>query len=286
MKILTIISVVSLVAGICSGGAARAESGRDEERGHALVLGDSVAFAYIASAGHAYINAGNFVGFADDLERMLGLEAVDPACPGEATGSFLSSTAPDNGCRAYRANFPLHVAYGGTQGAFAANYLKRHRDVRLVTITLGANDGFLLEEACASQPSPAACIEAGVPALLSTVAGNMQIILADLRATGYGGAIVVTTYYSTDYSDTAGTGLTALLNSAIMAPAQAYGAVVADLFGAFKSVASNPAFGGKTCNAGLLNASAQDPLLCDVHPSQFGHRLIAETIARAYRSEH
>ncbi|HSY97270.1 MAG TPA: hypothetical protein VK793_16730, partial [Steroidobacteraceae bacterium] len=78
--------------------------------------------------------------------------------------------------------------------------------------------------------------------------------------------------------------LTALLNSAVVAPAQAYGAVVADLFDAFKNVASNPAFGGKTCNAALLNASAQNQLLCDVHPSQSGHKLIAETIAHAYRA--
>lgn len=278
MRFLRLFSVVSLVAGICAGGAAQAD-----ERGHALVLGDSVAFAYIASDGHAYVNAGNFLGFADDLEHMLGLEAVNPACPGEATGSFLSSTAPDNGCRGYRANFPLHVAYGTTQGAFATNYLKQHHDVRLITITIGANDGFLLEEGCATQANPTLCIEAGVPALLATVAGNMQTILADLRATGYGGAIVITTYYSTDYSDAAGTGLTALLNSAVVAPAQAYGAVVADLFTSFMSVASNPAFGGKTCNAGLLNASASNQLLCDVHPSQSGQRLIAETIARAYR---
>ena len=279
MRYLQVFSAASLAVGILAAGTAMAD-----ERGHALVLGDSVAFAYIATAGHEYINPGNFLGFADDLEQMLGLEAVDPACPGEASGSFLSSTAPDNGCRAYRASFPLHVAYGGTQAAFATNYLKRHHDVRLVTITLGANDGFLLEDSCATQANPTACIEAGVPTLLATVAGNMQTILADLRGTGYGGAIVITAYYSTDYSDAAGTGLTALLNSAVVAPAQAYGAVVADLFRAFKNVASNPAFGGKTCNAGLLNASAQDQLLCDVHPSQSGHRLIAETIARAYRS--
>jgi lysophospholipase L1-like esterase len=279
MKFLRVFSVVSLVAGIGVGGAAQAD-----EHGHALVLGDSVAFAYIAAAGHEYINPGNFLGFADDLERMLKVEAVDPACPGEATGSFLSATAPDNGCRAYRANFPLHVAYGSTQLAFATNYLHRHHDVRLITITLGANDAFLLEASCATQPDPTACLEAGIPTLLATVAGNMQTILADLRATGYGGAIVVTNYYSLDYSDAAATGLTALLNSAVVAPAQAYGAVVADLFTAFKTVAGNPAFGGKTCNAGVLNASVQNQLLCDVHPSQSGHQIIAEAIAGAYRS--
>jgi len=115
------------------------------------------------------------------------------------------------------------------------------------------------------------------------VAGNLQMILADLRATGYGGVIVVTNYYSVDYSDPAGTGLTALLNKAIEAPTAAYGAVVANLFTAFKTVSTGAAFGGKTCNAGLLNASVQNQLLCDVHPSQSGHLLIAQTIARAYQ---
>jgi lysophospholipase L1-like esterase len=156
--------------------------------------------------------------------------------------------------------------------------------VRLVTITLGANDGFLLEDGCVSQPDPTGCIRAGVPALLATVEGNLQTILADLRATGFGGAIVITNYYSLDYSDAAATGLTALLNGALAAPAAAYGAVVADLFTAFKTVASSRPFGGKTCNTGLLNASVHSQLSCDVHPSQSGHRLIAQTITRAFRA--
>jgi lysophospholipase L1-like esterase len=279
MKLLRALSCVCLAAGISVGVTAYAH-----ERDQALVLGDSVAFAYIASAGHEYINPGNFLGFADDFERRLGVEAVDAGCPGETTGSFLSSTAPDNGCRAYRAAFPLHVAYGSTQLEFAKKQLRHNRDVRLVTITLGANDGFLLEASCAAQANPTACIEAGLPTLLATVEVNMANILAALRATGYGGAIVITNYYSLDYSDAAATGLTALLNSAIAAPARSYGAEVADLFTAFKSVASNPAFGGNTCNAGLLNASVQNQLLCDVHPSQSGHQLIAETITRTLRS--
>ncbi len=266
------------VAALCIGGVAAAM-----DRESALVLGDSVAFAYINSAGYEYINAENFVGFADDLERLLRLDAVDAGCPGETTGSFLSPAAADNGCRSFRSEFPLHVFYGGTQLQFATSFLRRHRGVRLVTITLGANDGFLLEDGCAAQPNPTTCIEAGVPALLAGVEANLQTILGDLRATGYGGAIVITNYYSVDYSDAAGTELTGLLNSAISAPAAAYGAVIADLFTAFQTAASAPQFGGKTCNTGLLNASVENEWLCDVHPSQSGHRLIAETIARAYR---
>jgi lysophospholipase L1-like esterase len=275
MKLLRMFPLAWLAASLGIGGIAAAD-----ERGEALVLGDSVAFAYIASAGFEYINPENFVGFANRLDDTF-KNAADAGCPGETTGSFLSSTAPDNGCRAFRAHFPLHVTYSSTQLDFATTYLKRHRDVRLVTITLGANDGFLLEDACASQADPTACIEAGLPTLLAAVAHNMQTILADLRATGFGGAIVITNYYSLDYSNAAATGLTQLLNGAISAPAAAYGAVVADLFTAFKNVASAPAFGGNSCNAGLLNASVQNQLLCDVHPSQSGHQLIAKAITHA-----
>jgi len=279
MKLLGVISYVCLAAAACAGGTAAAR-----DRDAALVLGDSVAFAYIDSAGHEYINPGNFLGFADDLEDTLRIESVDAGCPGETTASFLSSTGADNGCRAFRALFPLHVPYGGTQLEFAKKYLEQHRDVRLVTITLGANDGFLLIDACATQPDPAACVRAGLPALLAAVEGNVQTILADLRATGFGGAIVITNYYALDYSDAAATGLRALLNGALEAPAAAYGAVVADLFTAFKTATAGPTFGGKTCNAGLLNASVHNQLLCDVHPSQSGHRLIARTIAGAFRA--
>ena len=281
MKFLRAFSAVFLAAGMCI--AATAQAG---ERDQGLLLGDSVAFAYIASAGHAYINPENFVGFANDLAHWRDTEVTDAGCPGETTGSFLSATAPDNGCRAYRAAFPLHVTYDSTQLEFAKKFLRRNRDVRFVTLTLGANDGFLLEASCATAPNPTACIEAGVPALLASVATNIGTILADLRATGFGGIIVVTNYYSVDYSDPAGTGLTALLNGAIATPAHAYGARVADLFTAFEKVAANPAFGGKTCNAGLLNASAANQQLCDVHPSQSGHRLIAATIAHALHTDY
>jgi len=280
MKFSRAIFSVCLVAAACAGGTAAAE-----DRDVALVLGDSVAFAYIADAGFAYGNPENFVGFANRLDDTF-KNAADAGCPGETTGSFLSATAPDNGCRAFRAHFPLHVAYASTQLDFATAYLKQHHEVRVVTITLGANDGFLLEEGCASQPDPTACIEAGLPMVLATVEHNMQTILADLRATGYGGAIVITNYYSLDYSNAAATGLTQLLNKALEAPAAAYGAVVANLFTAFKTVASAPPFGGNSCNAGLLNASVQNQLLCDVHPSQSGHQLIANAIAHRLPPDH
>jgi lysophospholipase L1-like esterase len=281
MDSLSIFARLILLTALCIGGTAGAQ-----DRSDALILGDSVAFSYVSSVGYEYFytHPENFVGFPADLGERLGLNVVNASCPGETTGSFMSASAADNGCRAYREAFPLHVDYKSTQLAFATRYLAAHPEVRLVTITLGANDGLLLEASCAANSTPAlvaACIEAGAPAFLATVAGNMEAILSALRATGYRGAIVVTNYYSTDYSDAAETALTADLNAAIAAPATAYGAVVADVFSAFKSVAIKPAFGGKTCNTGLLNPDVYNQYVCNIHPAHTGHRLIADTIDHA-----
>ena len=110
MRLSKHVVLMGLIA--AAGVGATASAGDRDHGGRALVLGDSVAFAYIATAGHEYINSDNFVGFANYLDGELQLDVADAGCPGETTGSFLSSTAPDNGCRAYRAAFPLHVAYG------------------------------------------------------------------------------------------------------------------------------------------------------------------------------
>ena len=237
-----------------------------------LALGDSVVFAYIEQAGYEYYYPTNFVGYADWTGLALSLNPADAGCPGETTGSFISSTAPDNGCRAYRTVFPLHVVYGSirsTQLAFATGFLQRHSDTQLVTIGIGVNDLFLLQQQCNNDPT---CIENGAPKVFATAEANMQTILASLRGTGYAGVIAIVNYYSTDYSNQFDTELVAGLNQAITAPAGAYGAVVADVFSAFEAAASNPFAAGNTCVAGLLNASnpPTSPPTCDIHPSQSG----------------
>lgn len=251
-----------------------------------LALGDSVTFGYIDNAGYEYLYPTNFVGYADYLGIASKLDVIDAACPGETTSSFLSSTGEDNGCRAYRAVYPLHVRYTSTQLDFATSYLRRYRGTRLVTINLGANDGFLLEEQCNYDPT---CIQNGFPQLLATVSANMNTILSALRGTGYRGTIVVANYYSLDYTDQVQTELTAGLNQAITSSASTYDAEVADEFSAFAAVAfGNPLAQGKTCVAGLLNNSnpAQSPPVCDVHPSQSGHKLFELTILNAIHPHH
>ncbi len=284
MKVGKVFSVLVMV-GICALGFASAKD-RPSTSNEYLALGDSVAFGYIDQAGYEYYNSTNFVAYSDWASLTLALNLSNGSCPGETTGSFLSFTAPDNGCRLYRSYFPLHVVYGSarsTQSAFATGFLQSHNDVALVTVMLGANDLILLEEQCNGDPT---CIENGAPQVFAAAEAHMQTILAGLRATGYTGTIEVVNYYSIDYSDQFETALTAGLNQAITAPASLYGAVVADVFSAFQAAASNPLAMGNTCVAGLLNASnpATNPPTCDVHPSQSGHKLIAQVVAGTYQA--
>jgi lysophospholipase L1-like esterase len=246
-----------------------------------LALGDSVAFGFITQAGFEYVNPNNFLGFPGYVGSALKLSDTNAACPGETTGSFLSATAPDNGCRLFRSLVPLHVPYASTQSSFALAFLASHRGTRLVTITLGANDLLLLESACANDPT---CIANGLPQLLATVSANMATILGEIRGAGYNGIIIVENYYSIDYSSAAATESTLLLNQALSAPAGAFGAVVADVFTAFQTATSTPFAGGNTCRAGLLNASPQNQFMCDVHPSQSGQQLIARAVEDTYRA--
>lgn len=279
-RVRTLVLPASLAAAaaaaalLLGGGASQAAPGHSY-----LALGDSVGFGYITQAGYEYVNPENFVGFPEDAGAALRLQTVNASCPGEATTGFISPTGADNGCRPYRAHFPLHVSYGGTQLAYATSFLESHPNTSLVTLQIGANDAFLLESSCGGN---AACISAGLPAVLATVGANVDTILRDLKATRFHGVLMVVNYYSLDYSDAAGTALTQALNAAITSHAAADGAVVADAFSAFAQAAA--AAGGKTCNAGLLNASPQNQYTCDVHPSQSGQELLAQTVEDAYQA--
>ena len=243
-----------------------------------LALGDSVSFGFITNAGFEYVNPENFVAFPNYVGQALKFSTSNAACTGETSGSFLSSAAPDDGCRFYRSQVPLHVSYSSTQLDFAVAFLKAHPNTRLVSVGLGANDVLLLQAQCAGDPT---CIVLGLPQVLASVETNLATILSDLRATGFKGIIVVVNYYSVDYSDANQTAITAALNQALLTAASTQTATaVADVFTAFQSVAASA--GGHTCNVGLLNASPQDQFTCDIHPSQSGHKLIARIVEQTY----
>jgi lysophospholipase L1-like esterase len=164
-----------------------------------LALGDSIAFGYRESSNMPtpdYSNATNFVGYPEDVAAAMGLKLTNAACPGETTSSMINKNAASNGCEnGYRAAFPLHASYTGSQLAFAKKFLKQHPNTRLISLTVGANDAFL----CQSTSTDGCVSEFG--ALLTTIKTNLTTIFKGIRGTGYTGQIVFVNYYSLNYSD-------------------------------------------------------------------------------------
>src|SRR4051812_17361312 len=67
-----------------------------------LALGDSIAFGYDPSTDHS-----SDAGYPELLAQRRGLALSNAACPGEASGGFLSETGDDNGCRENRMKYAL-----------------------------------------------------------------------------------------------------------------------------------------------------------------------------------
>lgn len=243
-----------------------------------LALGDSVAFGFdplVPPADRA--DPSNFVGYPEALASSLPLTLTNASCPGEASGGFISVSSPlDNGCRPYRSFFPLHVGYPATQSQldFAVGFLREHRDTKLITIDIGANDLFLLQTACGGNSS---CVLANLPPLLVRLRDNLSTIYARLRHEGrFHGRLVALTYYALNYTDPEQVAVIGAINSVVseVTLAQPAGSV-ADGFGAF-AAASAPS--GSPCVAGLLIRLSIAPLICDVHPSPAGRDVLALTI--------
>jgi lysophospholipase L1-like esterase len=279
---LAVLAIAGTAGALSAGGSGAVASSQSNGRGY-LALGDSVAFGYITHDLPAYVNAANFVGYPEDAGNGLHLDVANAACAGETSQGFLNLTAPDNGCRTFRAHFPLHVTYSGTQMDYATSYLTHHDDTKLVTLQIGANDGFLLIDHCAGlNPPDPNCVPNGLPGLAQLIATNVHTILSKVRATGYEGVLMIVNYYSLNYADPTNTGFSIVLNNALKAGAAGEHAVIADVFTAFKNATNTTQAGGNTCKAGLLNGDPANNAACDVHPSVTGQQLLARTVERAY----
>lgn len=274
---LRLIAIVSFLLTMLTAAPAAAKGDDDAY----LALGDSVAFGTNPLLDPH--NAANFIGYPSDVAAALELRLTNAACPGEASGGFISLTGVDNVCRPYRAAFPLHVAYSTSQLDFAVAFLRDHRHTRLVSITIGANDLFVLQKRCtAAHPGdPTAiqqCIGAGLPTVLNALGANLATIYGRIRTEGhYDREIVALTYYSTNYGDAGGVAIIGAANAAIARVTRQFDGTVADGFGAFQPVAAQ--FGGDSCAAGLLIRLS--PTTCDIHPSTTGRKLLARAILHA-----
>ena len=281
-----LVAVCGLVTAGCSGGdddsappsSSSAASSSASAQGSYLALGDSVPFGYRGGEpADAYQDPAGFVGFPELAGEQLGLDVLNASCPGETTASFLDAAAQSNGCEnsrtspdGYRDAYPLHVPYDSadqSQLDLAVRTLEDTEDVELVSLMIGANDGFLCQ---ASTPDGCAS-EIGTVA--TTVQTNITTILTALRDRGgYDGPVVVVTYYALDYTDPFGAAATQLLNGAITRAAQATGATVASGFDAFQGPAQ--ASGGNSTTAGLVRPN-------DVHPTEQGQQLLADAVVTA-----
>jgi hypothetical protein len=257
-------------------GSVLAASNRPQEY---LALGNSVAFGFNPLLNGS--NADNFIGYPTPVAAALKETLTNASCPGETSSHFISLTGSDHGCGAYRLNFPLHVAYSTTQLEFADGFLQSHPQTLVVSIDIGANDLFVLEDGCGGNVN---CILSGLPGMLATLSANLDTIYGHIRnLDGYHHQLVALTYYSLNYSDPVGTNVISQVNQVVAGRTLAWGGIVADGFGAF--AAASTASGGDTCAAGLRIVVSSSPLTCDIHPSPAGRDLLAQAIVNALRTD-
>lgn len=252
-----------------------------------LALGDSVTFGYeeaqVVPAPN-YPDASSFVGYPELVGSALHVKVVNAACPGETSSSLVDDSALSFTClvtpqgrTGYRTAYPLHAQYTGSQLAFAVSYLKKHKNVRLVSLMIGANDFFLCQattaDHCASFTEQAA--------VGATISNNIKTILSSIRNKAhYGGQIAIVNYYSLDYGSAAQTAQSALLNSTQDNAAKPFHVIFADGFGQFEA-GSVHSGGGNSCTAGLLTQLSTGG--CGVHPSYAGQSLLAQAVEKAIR---
>ena len=251
-----------------------------------LALGDSIVFGYREIENPPtpdYTNAANFKGYPEDIAAALGLVLTNASCPGETTSSMIDKKAASNGCEnsydstsgqqvpvGYRNSYPLHTSYKRSQLGFAELFLKRHPNTRLVTLTIGANDGFL----CQKQTSDGCVSE--ISTLKTTITKNLQTIFKRIRATGYAGQIVLLNYYSFDYNDGLLTAEIQILNNALADGAKGYHVRIASGFDAYKAATEQN--DGDTCASALITLLQNASTPCGVHPSIQGQSLLAQAV--------
>lgn len=251
-----------------------------------LALGDSVTFGYMEPTvvpAPNYKNAANFPGYPEQAAAQLRLNVTNAACPGETSASLINLKAQSKGCNntlgkpnvGYRRSFPLHVRYKGSQLSFGLSYLRAHRDTRLVSLMIGANDLFLCQQTTKSH-----CLgKADFDATLARIARNVRTILSAIRNQAkYRGQLVIVNYYSLNYASALVNSQSKGLNNAVDNAARPFGVRFADGFGTLRVASIHS--GSNTCTAGLLTQLGK-PGTCGVHPSYAGQALLAQALLKA-----
>jgi len=257
-----------MVAVVAAAGTGCAMAGSDEPSTIYLALGDSIAFGYNPLVD---LTRDKVSGYPETLAASRGLSVTNLACPGEASGGFMSTTGTDNGCRENRAAYPLHTDYDGTQLRAAVEFLEAHPETSLVTINLGANDVFLLDHLCGRDLD---CILTNFISTASAYNANLAFIYAQLRE-AYDGPLVALSIYNPDPADTTAQYALDRMNVILAKQTTAHGGTMADGMTAFSAAAADP------CADGLLIAMPGGT--CDVHPTAAGAKVLADAIDSSMR---
>jgi lysophospholipase L1-like esterase len=246
-----------------------------------VALGDSITFGYQEPGvrpAPGYNRPSTFRGYPEQLGTALHLKVANFSCPGETAGSLINDKSLVFVCEnAYRQAFPLHVRYQGSQLSAAVKYLRSHPGVRLVSLMIGANDGFRCETVTADHcTSPAER-----KATLTEITRSVHRILSEVRNRArYRGQIVVVNYFSLDYGSPGVNAQSHALNNAQDAGAKPFHVRFADGYGEFRTATQR--FGQKPCLAGLLTQLGSFGN-CGVHPSYAGQALLAKAVLTATR---
>ncbi len=261
--------IAVMVAGVGAQPAAADDEGHGRGQQQYLALGDSLPFGFNPLVDPP--EAAQYVGYPERASAPLKLALTNASCPGQTSSGFIKTSGTDNGCFGFR-QIPgaMHTAYDGSQLQFAVSFLRSHRHTKLVTLTLGANDLILCPNACAAQED--------FDRVLTTYERNLRSILTAIRKV-YHHQLVAVTYYSTDYRNQDVTGALKALNRVTTRVIREFHGTTADGFTAFAAVAARS--GGDTCAAGLLIRLPDRT--CDVHPSEFGARVLARTLVAVIR---
>jgi lysophospholipase L1-like esterase len=237
-RVVTLVAVATATAAasaVISGCSASAPARHASPRARAsyyLALGDSLSQGVQPDSAGASVPTQH--GYADQLYAELrrgdpGLRLVKLGCSGETTDTMVHGGI---------CSYP-----GGSQLAAAARFLRAHRGrVSLITIDIGAND----PDSCVTRPSigaVASCIGKTFPATLA----NLTQIMTRIRAAGGDQVrIIGMSYYVPALAEwrngLVGEALARLserlvvaYNKLLTSVYRAFGARVADVFGAFHS---------------------------------------------------
>ncbi len=255
-----------------------------------LALGDSLSQGVQPDPAGASAPTGQ--GYADQLYAMLrrgdpGLRLVKLGCDGETTGTMIGG----GGLCRYRA---------GSQLATAVSFLRAHRgQVSLITMDIGAND----PDSCITDPDivrMATCVTKSFP----ETAANLTKIMYRLRAAAGGKVgIIGMNYYVPALAEwrdgllgqavaRVSERVVAEYNRMLTAVYEAFGARVADVFGAFHSAD----FTGRVTVAGVGTVPRNVAAVCqwtwecappprgpNVHARPAGYRVIARAFLLADR---